>query len=269
MTPMIGSDLDGKVVFITGGGSGIGSATARRFNDRGARVAIVGRRSEPLQEIANETGSLAVTCDVTDTSSVEAAVARTVETFGRLDIVVNNAGTAGRGGIEAVDDDTWDAMVDVNLKGPVRVTRAAVPHIRTSGGGSIVNVASIAALFAAKQSVTYGTTKAALLGLTRSMALDLGSDGIRVNTLCPGWVDTPMAAGAADLTAHVNDVDDEEARALMVHRNPIQRLSAPDEIAACIEFLSCDASSFITGSVLIADGGQSIVDLGTLSMFGL
>lgn len=266
---MIGADLDGKGVIITGGGTGIGSATARRFTDRGALVAIVGRRIEPLQEIADETGALAIACDVSDTASVDAAVTQTVTEFGRLDIVVNNAGTAGRGGIDAVDDETWDAMLDVNLKGPVRIARAAVPHLRAAGGGAVVNVSSIAALFAAKQSVTYGTTKAALLGLTRSMAIDLGVDGIRVNTLCPGWVDTPMAAGAAELTARVNQVDNDAARDLMVRRNPIQRLCDPDEIAACIEFLASDAASFVTGTVLVADGGQSIVDLGTLSMFGL
>lgn len=267
--PMIGADLDGKVAFITGGGTGIGSAAARRLSDRGARVAIVGRRIEPLQDVAAETGALAIACDITDGSAVDAAVTQTVADLGGLDIVVNNAGTAGRGGIEAVDDDTWDQMVDINLKGPVRVARAAVPHLRAAGGGAVVNVASIGALFAAKQSVTYGTTKAALLGLTRSMAVDLGSDHIRVNTLCPGWVDTPMAAGAARLTSHTNNVDNDAARDLMVHRNPIQRLSDPDEIAACIEFLASSASSFITGAVLVADGGQSIVDLGTLSMFGL
>jgi len=266
---MIGADLDGKVVFVTGGGTGIGSATARRLSDRGARVAIVGRRIEPLQEIADQTGALPLACDVSDTAAVEAAVAEAVAQLGGLDIVVNNAGTAGRGGIEAIDDATWDEMLDVNLKGPVRVTRAAVPHLRAAGGGSVVNIASIGGLFAAKHSVTYGTTKAALLGLTRSMAVDLGVDGIRVNTLCPGWVDTPMAAGAAELTAEVHEVSTDDARALMVHRNPIQRLSNPDEIAACVEFLACDASSFITGTILIADGGQSIVDLGTLSMFGL
>lgn len=268
-TPMIGSDLDGKVVFITGGGSGIGSAAARRLSDRGAHVAVAGRRLEPLQDVAADIGALAVTCDVADTESVDAAIAQTVRELGSLDIVINNAGTAGRGGIDSVDDDTWDEMIDVNLKGPVRVGRAAIPHLRAAGGGAIVNVSSIAALFAAKKSVTYGTTKAALLGLTRSMALDLSPDRIRVNTLCPGWVDTPMAAGAVDLTAHVNDVSQEEARELMVRRNPVPRLSAPDEIAACIEFLASDASSFVTGTVLIADGGQSIVDLGTLSMFGL
>lgn len=266
---MIGADLDSKVVLITGGGTGIGSATARRFADRGARVAILGRRIEPLQDIADDIGALAITCDVTETAAVEAAITQAVAELGGLDIVVNNAGTAARGGIDATDDETWDAMLDVNLKGPVRVARAAIPHLRAAGGGAVVNVSSIAALFAAKQSVTYGTTKAALLGLTRSMALDLGPDGIRVNTLCPGWVDTPMAAGAAELTAHVHQVDNDAARDLMVRRNPIQRLSNPDEIAACVEFLASDAASFVTGTVLIADGGQSIVDLGTLSMFGL
>ena len=268
MTPTIGSDLAGKVAFITGGGTGIGSATAQRLSDRGCRVVIVGRLLEPLEQVAEQTGAHALACDVTDSAAVDEAIEQTVSMLGRLDIIINNAGTSVRGGVGEVDDATWDQMLDINLKGPVRVTRAALPHLRASGSGAVVNVASIAALFAPRHSVTYGTTKAAVLGLTRSMAVDLGVDGIRVNTLCPGWTDTPMADDAVALTAEVNDVSEANARALMVDRNPIQRLSAPDEIAACIEFLSCDASSFVTGSVLIADGGQSIVDLGTLAMFG-
>lgn len=260
------SDLAGKGVFITGGGTGIGGAVAARMIARGARVVIVGRRIEPLQEVAAATGAIAMSCDVADTASVDAAIAATVAEFGRLDIVVNNAGVAHRGSVENVDDDGWNSMIDVNLTGAARVARAAVPHLRKGGGGTIVNVSSVGGLFAASNAVAYGTTKAALLGLTRSMALDLGASGIRVNTICPGWVATPMAEGAVRRVARVRNVSEEEARDMLVRHNPIRRMADPDEIAKCVMFLATDDSSFVTGAVLMADGGQSIVDLGSLPL---
>jgi short-subunit dehydrogenase len=260
------ADLQGKVALITGGGTGIGAATARRLVDRGAAVAVLGRRVDVLEEVAGRTGATAVVCDVADATSVDTAIDEVVQRYGALDIVVNNAGVSHRGGVEQVDEAGWAAVIDINLSGPARVSRAAVPHLRARGGGAIVNVSSIGALFAARQSAAYGTTKAALLGLTRSMALDLGPFGIRVNTLCPGWVDTPMAEGAIRRVAQVHDVTPEAAREILVRHNPIRRLADPDEIAKCIEFLATDDSSFVTGAALIADGGQSIVDLGTLPM---
>ncbi len=220
---------------------------------------------EPLEVVAEATGALAITCDVADAEAVDRAVQTTIEAFGRLDIVVNNAGVASRGGVEQVDDDRWDQAIDINLVGPARVARAAAPHLRVRGG-SIVNVASIGGLFATSNSITYATTKSALFGLTRSMAVDLGEHGIRVNTLCPGWVDTPMAAGAVSHVADVHGVSTDQARTMMVGNNPIRRMADPDEIAACIEFLVSDAASFVTGIVMLADGGQSIVDVGMLAM---
>ncbi|MFK7919700.1 MAG: SDR family NAD(P)-dependent oxidoreductase [Ilumatobacter sp.] len=266
MIAPIGADLAGKVAFVTGGGTGIGGAVAARLAERGAHVAVVGRRPEPLEVVAHAAGAMAVTCDVSDSAAVDDAVASVVERFGGLDIVVNNAGIAGRAGVAELDDDGWQAMIDINLTGPARVARAATPHLRERGGGSIINVASVGALFAAKQSVAYSTTKAGLLGLTRSMAVDLGPDGIRVNTLCPGWVDTPMAGKASAAASRLHSVDDDASRQLLVANNPIARMADPDEIAACIEFFASDASSFVTGAMLIADGGQTIVDVGTLPL---
>lgn len=266
MIPAIGSDLSGKVAFVTGGGTGIGGAVAARFAARGAHVAVAGRRPEPLDVVADATGAMAVPCDVSDSDAVDAAVARVAEQLGGLDIVVNNAGVVGRGGVADLDDEGWQQLIDINLTGPARVSRSAIPHLRERGGGSIVNVASVGALFAAKKSVAYSTTKAGLLGLTKSMAVDLGPDGIRVNTLCPGWVDTPMGARASAAASHIHSVDDEASRKLLVADNPIPRMADPDEIAACVEFLACAASSFVTGSMLVADGGQTIVDVGTLPL---
>ncbi len=266
MTAAIGSDLAGKVAFVTGGGTGIGGAVALRLAARGVHVAIAGRRLEPLEAIAEQSGAWAVQCDVGSTESVDDAIQNVVERFGGLDIVVNNAGISQRASVEDLDDEGWHSMIEINLTGPARVVRAAAPHLRARGGGAIVNVASVGALFAARKSVAYSTTKAGLLGLTRSMALDLGPAGIRVNTLCPGWVDTPMAGKASAAAGHIHDLDDQRARELLVRNNPIRRMADPDEIASCVEFLVSGAASFVTGAMLVADGGQTIVDVGTLGL---
>jgi len=266
MIAAIGSDLEGKVAFVTGGGTGIGGAVAVRLAARGAHVAIAGRRLEPLQAVAEGSGAVPVTCDVSNDAAVDEAIEQVVERFGGLDIVVNNAGIAGRGGVASLDDDGWQSMIDINLTGPARVSRAAVPHLQERGGGAIVNVSSVGGLRAARSSVAYSTTKAGLLGLTRSMAVDLGPHGIRVNTLCPGWVDTPMGGAASAAAGRIHAVEGDESKQILVANNPIARMADPDEIAACVEFLVSDASSFVTGAVLVADGGQTIVDLGTLPL---
>ena len=200
------TDLKGKVALVTGGGTGIGGAVARRFVNRGAQVVVVGRRVAVVEQLASEIGALALQCDVGVTASVEQTIAQLVERCGGLDIVVNNAATVQIGNVEQLDDAAWSSVVEVNVNGPMRVARAAIPHLRARGGGSIVNVSSIGGLFAAKNSAVYGTTKAALLGLTRSLARDYGREGIRVNTLCPGWVDTPMVEGALQMLARARGV---------------------------------------------------------------
>jgi len=262
------TDLKGKVALVTGGGTGIGGAVARRFMERGAQVVVVGRRAAVVEQLASEIGALALQCDVGVTASVEQAIAQLVKRCGGLDIVVNNAATVQIGNVEQLDDAAWSSVVEVNVNGPMRVARAAIPHLRARGGGSIVNVSSIGGLFAAKNSAVYGTTKAALLGLTRSLARDYGRAGIRVNTLCPGWVDTPMVEPALQMLARARGISVDAARGLLVENNPINRMADPDEIARCVEFLATDASSFVTGAVLVADGGQSIVDLGMLPLSG-
>ncbi len=261
-------ELTGKVVLVTGGGTGIGEAAARRFIAGGAQTVVVGRRLALVEKLADEIGAIALACDVADTASVERTIALIVEGCGGLDIVVNNAATVGFGNVEHTTDAAWSEVFEVNVSGPLRVARAALPHLRARGGGAIVNVSSIGGLFAAKNSVAYGTTKAALLGLTRSLARDYGRDGIRVNTLCPGWVDTPMVEPALVMLANGRGISIDAARNLLVEHNPINRMANPDEIARCIEFLATDAASFVTGAVLVADGGQSIVDLGMLPLSG-
>jgi meso-butanediol dehydrogenase / (S,S)-butanediol dehydrogenase / diacetyl reductase len=258
------TELKGKVVLVTGGGSGIGEAVARRFAALGAKVGITGRRAEPLQHLAADIGALALPGDITDAAAVERAVARLVERFGGLDIVVSNAGIAVIGTIEQLDDAAWSSVIETNLNGTRHAVRAALPHLRKRGGGAIVNISSIGALYAAKGNAVYGTAKAALLALTKSLARDYGPEGIRVNALCPGWVDTAMVEPLLQMLSRERGITTDAARHLLVQFNPIQRMGRPAEIARCVEFLATDASSYVTGAVLMADGGQAIVDVGTL-----
>jgi meso-butanediol dehydrogenase / (S,S)-butanediol dehydrogenase / diacetyl reductase len=258
------TELKEKVVLVTGGGSGIGEAVARRFAAQGAKVGINGRRAGPLELLASEIGALALPGDVTDAAAINQAVARLAGRFGGLDVLVSNAGIAVIGSIEQIDDAAWDSVIETNLNGTRHAVRAALPHLRKRGGGAIVNISSIGALFAAKSNAVYGTAKAALLALTKSLARDYGPEGIRVNALCPGWVDTEMVEPLLQMLSHTRGITKDAARHLLVQFNPIQRMGKPDEIARCVEFLATEASSYVTGAVLMADGGQAIVDVGTL-----
>jgi meso-butanediol dehydrogenase / (S,S)-butanediol dehydrogenase / diacetyl reductase len=257
--------LTGKVALVTGAGSGIGEAVARRFTAQGAKVGIMGRRAAPLEQLAAEIGALALPGDVTEAASVEQAVARLVKQFGGLDIVVSNAGIVINGNIEQIDDAAWSAVMDTNLNGARRVARAALPHLRARGGGTIVNIASIGAFFAAKGNAVYGPAKAALVALTMALARDYGPEGIRVNALCPGWVDTPMLDPLLQFLSTERGISTDAARALLVQFNPLNRMAKPEEIASCVQFLATDASSCVTGTTLLADGGMAIVDVGTVA----
>lgn len=262
--PAIGR-LEDKVVLITGGGTGIGAATARRFAAAGARVAVTGRRPEPIEAIANEIGGVAVSGDVSDPAQCATAVGRTVERFGGLDILVANAGIEAMGSITELNLDEWDRVQRVNVDGVLHASRSSIPEIAKRGGGAIVVVSSIAGLSAGPHYAAYSTSKTALLGLVRSMAYDLGHDGIRVNALCPGWVRTEMSEREVHALADEKGVDFDSALAELTQWLPLRRMAHPDEIAATIEFLASDDSSFVTGAVLVADGGSEIVDVGTLA----
>lgn len=260
--------LDGKVAIVSGGGSGIGAATARRFATEGANVLVTGRRSEPLEAVAAEVGGRAVPGDVAAPGHAEAVVEAATEAFGGLDVVVANAGVGFGGTAGDVDDERWTATIDVNVTGALRLVRASIPALLARGDGSIVLVSSVSGLVSGTGSAAYVTSKAALIGLARSLAVDYGPRGIRANALCPGWVETPMADGSMDELVATRGITREEAYALATRDVPLRRAATAEEIAACCLFLASDEASYVTGSVLVADGGGTAVDVASLAFDG-
>lgn len=257
--------LGGKVALVSGGGTGIGAATARRFAAEGAMVVVSGRRPEPLEAVAAETGGAALAGDVTDPDHAAALVALAKERFGRLDVVVANAGVGFGGTAADVDDERWSRTLDVNVTGVFRLVRAALPELLARGTGSIVLVSSVSGLVAGPSSAAYDTSKAALLGLARSLAVDYGPRGIRANAVCPGWVVTPMGDESMDQLAAERGLTRDEAYAAATAQVPLRRPATAEEIAACCLFLASDESSIVTGTALIADGGGTAVDVGELA----
>jgi meso-butanediol dehydrogenase / (S,S)-butanediol dehydrogenase / diacetyl reductase len=256
--------LSNKVALITGGGSGLGAAVAKRFSSNGAAVVITGRRENRLEKVAAETGAIVVSGDVTDKNHLSQAVETAVNTFGGLDIVIANAGIISETKVGSVDTNDWQEMINTNLTGVMLTAQAALPALIERGGGAIVNISSVAGLMGVADSAAYCTSKSALLGLTRSLAVDYGSYGIRVNTLCPGWFYSEMSDMEMAELARIKKITIKKAVDRVTQYLPLKRMADPDEIASCVEFLASDMASFITGTILTADGGGSIVDVGML-----
>jgi NAD(P)-dependent dehydrogenase (short-subunit alcohol dehydrogenase family) len=236
----------GLRALVTGAGSGIGRAATEALSAAGARVAGLDRDAVDLE------GVVQLHADVTDDAAVAAAVAHAVAELGGLDVLVNAAGIGVTGDVEANDDAEWHRLYDVNVVGIVRVCRAALPHLRRSEHGAIVNVASIVATAGLPQRACYTATKGAVLSLTRAMAADLVQDGVRVNCVSPGTVDTPWVGR---LLAAADDPD--AARVQLEARQPMGRLASAEEVAAAIVHLATPASGFTTGSILEIDGGMA------------
>jgi NAD(P)-dependent dehydrogenase (short-subunit alcohol dehydrogenase family) len=251
-----------KVALVTGAARGIGFAVAKRFLEEGWRVALLDMDDEGLREalvtLARPDHTMALHCDVADAASDAGDIAAIGERFGRLDAVVNNAGVAVFKPLMETTHAEWQRVIDVNLTGPFKLIQAAVPLLRDSGGGAIVNVTSISALRASTLRVAYGSSKAGLAHLTKQCAVELASLGIRVNGVAPGPVDTAMA----------KEVHSAEIRADYRDAIPLARYGLEHELADAVYFLCSDRSSYITGQILAVDGGFDAAGIGLPTLRG-
>jgi NAD(P)-dependent dehydrogenase (short-subunit alcohol dehydrogenase family) len=250
MTEAQSARFDGKVLFATGGASGIGAATVRRFAAEGGRVAVAdidGSRAEAVA--ADVDNSIGLACDVSDEGSVNGAVRAAQERLGRIDCVLNSAGIAQFAAIEEYSLADWNRMLAVHLTGTFLVCRAALPALRAAGGGAIVNVASTAALLARPNLCAYAAAKGGIISFSRQLALDVGHDNIRVNVVAPGSVRTPLTAPV---------YGQGEVKGFTTLPTSIQqRIAEPEEIASAICFLLSGEASFFTAAMLIPDGGAT------------
>lgn len=238
-------DFDGLAAIVTGGASGIGLATARLLAARGARVACL-----DLADVVD--GALvSVRTDVSDDASVRAAIEHVVQRFGRLDVVVNNAGVGAQGTVSDNTEAEWHRVFDINVLGMVRVARAALPHLRRSPHAAIVNTCSVAATAGLPNRALYSATKGAVLSLTLAMAADHVRDGVRVNCVNPGTVDTPWVGRLLETA-----LDPAAERAALEGRQPMRRLVDPREVAEAIAYLASPAAASTTGAALAVDGGM-------------
>lgn len=247
------SQLEDKVAIVTGASRGIGRAIAERFAKEGASVVICGRKQEPLDQVANELRGLSgrilpIACHVGRLEDLEGMVNVTAREFGKIDILVNNAGTnIAQGPATDMTDAQFDKMVEVNLKSAYRLTRLVAPGMCQRGSGSIINIASIAGIRPQFQSLLYSMTKAALIMLTQSYALELGPSGVRVNAIAPGLVETRLSE---------HYWKDESRFERLMERQPIKHLGQPAEVAEIALMLASDGSSYLTGQAIVVDGGR-------------
>ena len=248
--------FEGKVLFTTGAGSGLAAAVARRFSAEGGRVAVLDLDGDRAAAVAAELdGSIGLAVDVAEEESVRAAVATTVAELGRVDCAFNAAGHADFGPIEEWSLERWNRMLGVHAGGTFLACKHVLPHMRAAGGGSIVNVASIAAITAQPFNAPYGAAKAAIAGFTRQLARDVAPD-IRVNAVAPGRIKTGMTV---PLYTERGGGDFEKGAALAIPGIPLGRIGEPREIADPVCFLLSDEASFITGQVIVPDGGETSV----------
>jgi NAD(P)-dependent dehydrogenase (short-subunit alcohol dehydrogenase family) len=251
-----------KVALVTGAARGIGLAVAKRFLSDGWRVALLDILGESLEKnvatLDRPDATLALTCDVADANAVAAAFAETERRFGRLDVLINNAGVAVFAPLMETSEADWSRVLAVNLTGPFLCTRAAVPLMRRHGGGAIVNITSISGLRASTLRSAYGTSKAGLAHLTKQLAVELAEFGIRVNGVAPGPVDTAMAKAvhSAEIRADYHDAI------------PLNRYGLEEELAEAVYFLCSDRASYITGQTLAVDGGFDAAGIGLPTLRG-
>jgi NAD(P)-dependent dehydrogenase (short-subunit alcohol dehydrogenase family) len=244
--------LKNKIAVITGAGSGIGRACAIALAHEGANVALVGRRKSLLENVAREIGdsALVLTADVSQQKDIARVVEHTASHFGAINVLLNNAGVLHMGTAEQITEAQWDETFNVNVRGLWLLSRAVLPHMRKVAGGSIINMASVLGINGARNRASYAPSKGAVVLLTKCMAIDHGREHIRVNAICPSFVET-------DLTAAVlrNSPDPEKVRTDRIALHPIGRLGQPEDIAALAVYLASDESSWVTGATFPVDGG--------------
>lgn len=247
--------LEGKVAIVTGGNAGIGEAVAKRFAEESAAVVITGRRQVELDRVMsvirhNKGKGLSVAGSVTDESHVREVVQRVLDSFGRIDLLVNNAGIGDFGKrIHETDDTTWATVMDINLTGVFRMTRAVVPQMLKQGRGAIVNISSVASLVGIPGAPAYAASKGGLDAFTRALAVDYAKDGIRCNVVNPGLIDTPMAAPLMS--------NPEMLQPILSHY-ALQRPGKPEEVANMVLYLASDEAGWVTGGTFTIDGGMTI-----------
>jgi 2-hydroxycyclohexanecarboxyl-CoA dehydrogenase len=247
--------LEGKIALVTGGASGIGAATVRRLAAEGARVAVADLQEEAARAVAGEVDGTAVLMDVADTASVRGGVDRAVEALGGpVEIVVNNAGTDRFAFFVHTDEELWDFVLGVNLRGVIAVTHAVLPGMHERGGGVIVNVASEAGRVGSQGSVIYSSAKAGVIGFTRAVARESARYKVRCNAVAPGPVETPLLNSAQELLGEIGA----RLKQGMIDATAMGRIGEPEEVASVIAFLASDDASYVTGQTVNVSGGLSM-----------
>jgi NAD(P)-dependent dehydrogenase (short-subunit alcohol dehydrogenase family) len=248
-------DLSNKIAIVTGGAKGIGFAAAECMLCQGAEVMIVDWSPDAASAAAGSLTAQAkgvdfFVADISKAADAEKAIKATVDRFGGVDVLVNNAGIQTFGDPLTTTEEVWDKTMNVNLKGHWLMSKYAIPEMLKRGKGSIVNVSSVQGLASQKNVIAYSTSKHAMVGLTRSMAVDLASRGVRVNCVCPGTVDTPLVQSVIEM-----DADPAKLKMILDKMHPIGRIAQPSEIGEVIAFLASERASFMTGSIVVVDGG--------------
>jgi NAD(P)-dependent dehydrogenase (short-subunit alcohol dehydrogenase family) len=251
------SRLAGKVAIITGAASGIGLGTAEVFAEHGARLALVDRDGPRLeaarvQLVAQSAQVVAFEGDVSQAATIDGVVALALATFGQIDIVFNNAGIMPIGDLASFAETTWDEVMDVNVKAMYLMCKAVIPHMLARGAGSIINTSSVMATLTEPGYEAYSSSKAAIMGLTKAIAVSYAEQGVRCNCICPGWVDTPLNQR---LAAELGGM--EQLYPIIKRQQPLGRMATTREVGYTVLFLACDESSAVTGSALYVDGAAS------------
>jgi NAD(P)-dependent dehydrogenase (short-subunit alcohol dehydrogenase family) len=250
------SRLKSKTAIVTGAGSGIGRACALALAREGANVVLVGRRKDRVEDAARAAGpsATAIAADVSKQADIEQVIERTVNAFGAVNVLVNNAGILHPGTVEQITEQQWDETFNTNVRGLWLLSRAVLPHMRKAGGGSIINMASVLGINGARLRSVYAASKGAVILLTKCMAIDHGAEKIRVNAICPSFVETELTAGYLKTVA-----DPEAVRRERIKVHPIGRLGQPEDMAGLTVYLASDESSWVTGAVFPVDGGYLAV----------